>query len=65
MGNPAYADWRAFEANVADLATHFRVFRPDRRGHGRPPDVDGPISCTQMARDTECRWRSPSCATCS
>ena len=28
------------------------MYRPDRRGHGRTPDVDGPISYELMARDT-------------
>ena len=35
------ADSRAFEVIVPGLAGHFRVLRPDRRGHGRTPDVDG------------------------
>ena len=30
----------------------FRVYRPDRRGHGRTPDVEGPITYEQMAEDT-------------
>ena len=50
--HPGGADSRAFEAIVPGLAGHFRVFRPDRRGHGRTPDVDGPISYELMARDT-------------
>ena len=32
--------------------SHFHVFRPDRRGHGRTPDVEGQITYEQMARDT-------------
>ena len=50
--HPGGADSRAFEVIVPGLAGHFRVFRPDRRGHGRTPDVDGPISYELMARDT-------------
>ena len=37
---------------MPEFARHFRVFRPDRRGHGRTPDVEGPITYEQMARDT-------------
>jgi pimeloyl-ACP methyl ester carboxylesterase len=50
--HPGGADSRVFESNVPGLAEHFRVFRPDRRGHGRTPDVDGPISYELMALDT-------------
>jgi pimeloyl-ACP methyl ester carboxylesterase len=50
--HPGGADSRAFELNLPGLAEHFRVFRPDRRGHGRTPDVDGPITYEQMAQDT-------------
>jgi pimeloyl-ACP methyl ester carboxylesterase len=50
--HPGGADSRAFEANVPGLAKQFRVFRPDRRGHGRTPDVAGPISYELMAQDT-------------
>jgi predicted ester cyclase len=45
-------DSRAFEGNLTGLAERFRVYRPDRRGHGRTPDVAGPISDNQMATDT-------------
>jgi pimeloyl-ACP methyl ester carboxylesterase len=50
--HPGLADARAFERNVPGLAEHRRVYRPDRRGHGRTPDVDGPISYAGMADDT-------------
>ena len=50
--HPGGADSRVFEEVVAELAGRFRVFRPDRRGHGRTPDVEGPISYELMARDT-------------
>jgi pimeloyl-ACP methyl ester carboxylesterase len=50
--HPGLADSRAFEEYVPEFAHHFHVFRPDRRGHGRTPDVEGPITYEQMARDT-------------
>lgn len=50
--HPGMADSRAFEANVAGLASWFTVYRPDRRGHGRTADVAGPISYQLMAQDT-------------
>lgn len=50
--HPGLADSRAFEEYVPELAAHFRVFRPDRRGHGRTPDVDGPITYALMVADT-------------
>jgi pimeloyl-ACP methyl ester carboxylesterase len=34
------------------LAEHYRVYLPERRGHGRTPDVDGPITYGNMAVDT-------------
>jgi pimeloyl-ACP methyl ester carboxylesterase len=52
MLHPGHADSRAFAPNLSGLAGRFRVYRPDRRGHGRTPDVDGPISYELMARDT-------------
>ena len=50
--HPGLADSRAFEEYVPALAAQFRVFRPDRRGHGRTPDVDGPITYEVMAEET-------------
>jgi pimeloyl-ACP methyl ester carboxylesterase len=50
--HPGLADSRAFDEHVAPLAASFRVFRPDRRGHGRTPDVDGPITYDLMADET-------------
>jgi pimeloyl-ACP methyl ester carboxylesterase len=50
--HPGLADSRAFEEYVPELAQHFHVFRPDRRGHGRTPDVEGPITYALMAQDT-------------
>jgi pimeloyl-ACP methyl ester carboxylesterase len=42
------------DAQVAALAEHYRVFVPERRGHGRTPDVEGPITYSIMADDTIC-----------
>jgi len=50
--HPAGVDSRVFEANLPALTPHFRVFTVDRRGHGRTPDVDGPITFDRMADDT-------------
>jgi pimeloyl-ACP methyl ester carboxylesterase len=50
--HPGGVDSRAFEPNLEALAARFRVFTPDRRGHGRTPDVDGPITFELMAEDT-------------
>jgi pimeloyl-ACP methyl ester carboxylesterase len=45
-------DSRFMEPNLAPLAERFHVYTPDRRGHGRTPDVDGPITYQLMADDT-------------
>jgi pimeloyl-ACP methyl ester carboxylesterase len=34
------------------LAAKYRVIAPERRGHGRTPDVAGPITYAAMAEDT-------------
>ncbi|WP_328557866.1 MULTISPECIES: alpha/beta fold hydrolase [unclassified Streptomyces] len=34
------------------IAERFRVYSPERRGHGRMPDVEGPITYEIMADDT-------------
>ncbi|MEG3630782.1 alpha/beta fold hydrolase [Streptomyces poriticola] len=39
-------------AQRADLADRFRLFLPERRGHGHTADVDGPLTYEDMARDT-------------
>ncbi len=41
-----------FRAFTPSVATRYRIFSPERRGHGRMPDVDGPISYEIMADDT-------------
>jgi pimeloyl-ACP methyl ester carboxylesterase len=50
--HPGMADARAFDPNIDALAGRFHVYTPERRGHGRTPDVDGPITYEGMARDT-------------
>ena len=41
-----------FDGLTPILAEHFTVYAPERRGHGRTADVDGPITYTAMAADT-------------
>jgi pimeloyl-ACP methyl ester carboxylesterase len=50
--HPGGADSRAWKANLPPLSERFHVLTPDRRGHGRTPDVEGPLGIEQMARDT-------------
>ena len=50
--HPGLADSRAFEEYLPALAERFRVYRPDRRGHGRTADVEGPITYDLMADET-------------
>jgi len=50
--HPGGADARAWGPNLDPLAAHFHVFTPERRGHGRTPDVEGPITYELMAQDT-------------
>jgi pimeloyl-ACP methyl ester carboxylesterase len=50
--HPGGADARAWAPNLDALAAHFHVFTPERRGHGRTPDVEGPITYELMAKDT-------------
>ena len=46
------SDSRFFSRNVPALAERFRVYTPDARGHGRTPDVPGPITPELLLRDT-------------
>lgn len=46
-------DSRDFDGNLDRLAAQFSIYRPDRRGHGRSPDVDGPLAVEIMADDME------------
>jgi pimeloyl-ACP methyl ester carboxylesterase len=48
----AGVDARAFGANLGPLAAHFRAYTPERRAHGRTPDVPGPLTYEAMAHDT-------------
>ena len=41
-----------FFGQTPELAKRYRVILPERRGHGRTADVDGPISYEAMAQDT-------------
>ena len=50
--HPAGADARAWAPAIDALAARFHVFTPERRGHGRTPDVEGPITYELMAQDT-------------
>ncbi|MCU1647698.1 MAG: alpha/beta fold hydrolase [Nocardia sp.] len=50
--HPAGVDSRAFTPNFDGLSQQFHLYAPDRRGHGRTPDVEGPISFELMAQDT-------------
>jgi pimeloyl-ACP methyl ester carboxylesterase len=46
------SDGTAWGANVEAMAQRYRTFVPDRRGHGKTPDVDGPLTYDAMADDT-------------
>jgi pimeloyl-ACP methyl ester carboxylesterase len=37
---------------MPEFGARFRVVAPERRGHGRTPDVEGPLSYDEMAADT-------------
>ena len=50
--HPGGADAPAWAPNLDALAAGFHVFRPERRGHGRTPDVEGAITYELMAEDT-------------
>ena len=41
-----------FSGLTPELANRYKVILPERRGHGRTPDVEGPISYDLMAQDT-------------
>jgi len=42
----------SWEPQIAALAERFEVYVPERRAHGRTPDVDGPLTYEAMAGDT-------------
>jgi pimeloyl-ACP methyl ester carboxylesterase len=39
-----------WDAQTAALSARYRVFVPERFGHGRTPDIDGPLTYESMAR---------------
>jgi pimeloyl-ACP methyl ester carboxylesterase len=45
-------DSRFFEPNYAELGERFHLYAPDRRGHGRSPDVEGPMTFEAGVDDT-------------
>jgi pimeloyl-ACP methyl ester carboxylesterase len=45
-------DSRLYEQNTEALAPHFHVYAQDRRGHGRTPDVEGPMTFEAGVDDT-------------
>jgi pimeloyl-ACP methyl ester carboxylesterase len=47
-----FSSSREFEPVCEAYAARFRVFTPDRRGHGRTPDVAGPFTYELYAADT-------------
>ncbi|GLY64991.1 alpha/beta fold hydrolase [Amycolatopsis taiwanensis] len=44
-----FSDARDFAGNLGTLP--FRIYTPERRGHGHTPDVEGPITLDLMADD--------------
>jgi pimeloyl-ACP methyl ester carboxylesterase len=42
----------SWSAQRSALAQHYQVWLPERRGHGRTHDVEGPITYDNMAADT-------------
>ena len=48
----AFGDSRELGPGLDVFARHFRVHLPERRGHGRTPDVQGPFTFPAFAADT-------------
>lgn len=46
-----FSDSRELDPLRSRYAERFRVHTPDRRGHGRSPDVDGPFDFERLAAD--------------
>jgi pimeloyl-ACP methyl ester carboxylesterase len=46
-----FSDAGELDAVLPRYAEHFRVLTPDRRGHGRTADVDGPFDYQVLAED--------------
>lgn len=47
-----FATIETWRGQAGAFAERFRVYLPERRGHGRTPDVEGPMSFGLMAADT-------------
>ncbi len=52
MLHGGFATIETWGAQTQALADRYRVYLPERRGHGRTPDVAGPTGYEIMARDT-------------
>ena len=52
MLHPGGTDARALTPIIQRFAEEYRVLAPDRRGHGRTPDSDAPMTFEGMAEDT-------------
>jgi pimeloyl-ACP methyl ester carboxylesterase len=52
MLHGGFATIETWEAQAAALAERYQIFLPERRGHGRTPDVEGPLTYENMASDT-------------
>jgi pimeloyl-ACP methyl ester carboxylesterase len=52
MLHPGGADTRALAPTVHALEPRFRIFLPERPGHGHTPDTDGPYTYEALADDT-------------
>jgi pimeloyl-ACP methyl ester carboxylesterase len=50
--HPGLVDARAFGPHLGAWSERFHTYTPERRGHGHTPDVEGPLSFEQMAKDT-------------
>ncbi|MFC0108168.1 alpha/beta fold hydrolase [Kibdelosporangium aridum] len=46
-----FSDSRDFDDNLLKLASKFKIYLLDRRGHGRTPDVEGPVSIEMLVGD--------------
>src|SRR4029079_18369992 len=52
MLHGGFSSVNTFGGFTPRIAERYRVFSPERRGHGRMPDVEGPITYEIMADDT-------------
>lgn len=47
------AEWAGYSDRfVSRLAQHFRIIKPERRGHGQTPDPPAQLSFAEMTTDT-------------